>query len=117
MVDMNKAIASAIATGKVVFGANEAIKSAKTGKAQLFIIAANSPIQIRQDIEYYGKLSQIQVVAYDGNNFDLGRACGKRFPVGALTIKNPGDSDILKFAEKPGKDLETGASSVEEFSN
>lgn len=100
MIDVDKAIATAVKTGKVVFGAKEAVRSAKNGKARLILVASNSPPHIHSDLEYYGKLSQIPIVTYKGSNIDLGMACGKRFAVANLTVKEPGDSDILKLAEK-----------------
>lgn len=97
MIDVNKAIATTVKTGKVLFGANNAVKSVKTGKAKLIILAANCPRRVREDIEYYGKLSAIPVIIYNGTSIDLGAVCGKPFTVSALTIKDPGDSDILKL--------------------
>ena len=99
MIDINKAIATTVRTGKVLYGASDAIKGAKMGKAKLFIIAANCSASIREEIEYYCKLSGIPVISYSGTNMDLGTVCGKPFSVSALTIKESGDSDILKLTE------------------
>jgi large subunit ribosomal protein L30e len=114
MIDVDKAIATAVRTGKVVFGANEAIRSAKNGKAKIIVIASNNPPQIRDDLEYYGKLSQVPVVTYRGNRIDLGMVCGKRFAVATLTVKEPGDSDILKWAEKSETEQDITGENVEE---
>lgn len=103
MIDVDKAIGTAVKTGKVQFGANNAIKNAKLGKAQLIVVAANCPKKVRSDIEYYCKLSNVPIYVYNGNSIDLGLACGKPFTVSALTIREPGDSDILKVV-KPAKD-------------
>ena len=100
MIDINKAIATTVRTGKVLYGASDAIKSAKMGKAKLFIIAANCSPSIREEMEYHCRLSGIQVISYSGTNIDLGAVCGKPFSVSALTIKEPGDSDILKLTEE-----------------
>jgi len=99
MGDINKAIASTVKTGKVWFGANNAIKNVKAGKAKLIVIADNCPRNIREDIEYYCKFSNIPIIIYKGTSLDLGAACGKPFMVSALTIREPGDSDILKISE------------------
>lgn len=99
MIDINKAIATTVKTGKVLFGANNAIKNAKIGKARLIIVAANCPQKIREDIAYYCRLSNVPVIIYKGNSIDLGAVCGKPFMVSALTIREPGDSDILRVAE------------------
>jgi len=97
MIDIDKAIATAVKTGKVMFGANEAIKSAKLGRAKLIILASNCPANIRKDIEYYSKLSGVPIFDYKGTSIDLGTLCGKPFVVSALTIREPGDSEILKI--------------------
>ncbi len=99
MIDINKAIATTVRTGKVLFGANNAVKNAKIGKAKLIIVAANCPQKFRGDIEYYCRLSDVPIVIYNGTSIDLGAVCGKPFMVSALTIREPGDSDILKLTE------------------
>jgi len=100
MIDVDKAISTAVKTGKVVLGANEALGSAKAGKARLIFVASNTPVELRENIEYYGKLSEVPVVAYKSNSVDLGMVCGRKFAVTALTVKEAGDSDILKLIEK-----------------
>jgi large subunit ribosomal protein L30e len=99
MIDVNKAIVTTVKTGKVLFGTNNAMNNTKTRKAKLIIVASNCPQKTRGDIEYYSKLSNIPVTIYKGTNIDLGAVCGKPFKVSALTIREPGDSDILKLAE------------------
>jgi len=99
MIDVNKAIATTVKTGKILFGTSNAIKNAKTRRAKLIIVTSNCPQKIREDIEYYCKLSNIPVTIYKGTSIDLGAVCGKSFKVSALTIREPGDSDILKLAE------------------
>lgn len=101
MLDVDKAVASAVKTGKVVLGAREAVRSLKNGKARLIFLTLDSPPQLREDLEYYGRLSNIPVVIYKGNSIDLGLVCGEQFPVVSLTVKEPGDSDILELAKEP----------------
>jgi large subunit ribosomal protein L30e len=99
MTDINKAITTTIKTGKVLFGARSAINNAKIGKAKLIIIVANCPQKTREDIQYYCRLSNIPKIIYNGTSIELGAVCGKPFMVSALTIREQGDSDILKLAE------------------
>ncbi|UCE44577.1 MAG: 50S ribosomal protein L30e [Candidatus Bathyarchaeota archaeon] len=98
-MDFNKAIATAMRTGKVLMGAKSTIESVKAGKAKLIIVAANCPQRTREDIEYYCRLSDIPLIAYNGTSRDMGAACGKPFVVSVLTLRDPGDSDILKLSE------------------
>ena len=99
MIDVNRAIATAAKTGKIQFGASSVLKSAKTKKTKLIIVASNCPQRIREDIEYYCRLSKIPVSIYKGSSLDLGAVCGKPFGVSALSVREPGDSDILKITE------------------
>ena len=99
MIDINKALAMLVKTGKVVFGVNKTLNAARGGKAKLIVVASNCPRSIREDIEYYSKLSNIPSIVYNGSSLDLGMACGKPFMVSALTIKDPGDSKILQLTE------------------
>ena len=99
MIDVDKAIASAVKTGKVAFGTNAALQSAKTGKGKMFILATNCPKDIKEDIEHNSRLSGIPVISYKGTSMDLAEVCKKPFIISALTIKETGDSEILKAAE------------------
>jgi large subunit ribosomal protein L30e len=101
VIDVDKAIAAAVKTGKVSFGANAALQSAKTGKAKLIILAANCPKDIKGDIEYYGKISKVPVMTYKGASMDLAVVCNKPFIISALSIRETGDSEILKVIENP----------------
>ncbi|MCK4952857.1 50S ribosomal protein L30e [Candidatus Bathyarchaeota archaeon] len=99
MIDINKALTMTMKTGKVLFGGNKTLNAARVGKAKLIIVAFNCPKNIREDIEYYSKLSNIPSIVYNGSSLDLGMACGKPFMVSALTIKDPGNSNILQLTE------------------
>jgi large subunit ribosomal protein L30e len=68
--------------------------------AKLILLASNCPQTIKEDIEYYCELSEVPVYIYKGGSSDLGALCGKPFEVSALTIKEPGDSNILKVMEE-----------------
>ena len=100
MIDVNKAITTTAKTGKIQLGASSALKSAKVKKAKLILLASNCPQKIRADIEYYCRLSEVPVSIFKGDSSDLGALCGKPFEVSALTIKEPGDSNILKIMEE-----------------
>jgi large subunit ribosomal protein L30e len=99
MIDVDKAIATAVKTGKVLFGANAALQNAKTGKAKMIILASNCPKDIKEDIEYYCKLSKVPVMTYKGASMDLAAVCNRLFIITALSIRETGDSEILKVKE------------------
>jgi len=41
-------------------------------------------------------LAKTPVHHYNGNNVDLGTACGKLYRVSTLSVLDPGDSDIVR---------------------
>lgn len=114
MIDVNKAIATTVKTGKVLFGANKTVESVKLGRARLVLLAANCPRNTMEDIKYFSRFSNIPVVIYKGNSIDLGAACGKPFMVSALTVREPGDSDILKLGEETKREESTAAEETAE---
>jgi large subunit ribosomal protein L30e len=99
MIDIDKALASAVKTGKVSFGSNTALQNAKTGKAKMIVLAANCPQDIKEQIEYYGEISKVPVISYKGTSMDLAEVCSKLFIISAMCIRETGDSDILKLVE------------------
>lgn len=108
MIDIDKAIAAAVKSGKVSFGAASAVQNAQSGKAKLIILAANAPSNVREDVEYYCKLSKVPLTSYRGSSLDLAATCGKPFTVSALSIREPGDSEILKLTETAETDESSG---------
>ncbi len=108
MIDVDKAVSTAVKTGKVSFGASSAVQNAQTGKVKLIVLASNCPKDIREDVEYYAKLSNVHVITYKGSSLDLAATCGKPFSVSALSIREPGDSEILKLMETNEPDESSG---------
>lgn len=96
MINLNKSIALAVRTGKVLFGAKNALKNAKTGKVRLIIAADNCPQEFLKDLERCCKLSKVPLIVYEGTSKDLGAVCGKPYSVSALAIREPGESDVVK---------------------
>ena len=97
-IDVNKQIQIVVKTGNVALGVKQALEAARFAKAKLIILASNCPEPDRANIIHYAQASSIPVHSYPGTSLDLGSACGKRFVVAALTVKEAGDSDILKLA-------------------
>ena len=108
MIDIDKAIATAVKTGKVTFGTGSALQNAKTGKAKLVVLATNCPSNTRESIERYCKLSDVPFIVFRGSALDLAAVCQRPFIVSALSIREPGDSEILKLTEKTEQEESTG---------
>ncbi|KAL7662718.1 60S ribosomal protein L30 [[Candida] zeylanoides] len=93
--NINAKLGLVIKSGKYTLGYRSVVKSLRTGKAKLVIIAGNTPVLRKSELEYYAMLSKTQVYYFQGGNNELGTVCGKLFRVGVLSILDAGDSDIL----------------------
>ena len=97
--NINARLALVMKSGKVALGYRQTIKTLRNGKSKLVIISGNCPPLRKSEIEYYAMLSKTVVHHYQGNNIDLGTACGKYFRVGCLSITDAGDADISSIEE------------------
>ncbi|CCE86631.1 Piso0_005132 [Millerozyma farinosa CBS 7064] len=93
--NINAKLGLVIKSGKYTLGYKSAVKALRSGKAKLIVIAGNTPILRKSELEYYAMLSKTQVYYFAGGNNELGTVCGKLFRVGTLAILDAGDSDIL----------------------
>ena len=93
-MDINRALRTAISTGKVYFGIEETKKALKKGQAKLIIISSNCPSPF---IDTVGKYKKASTFNFNGTNIELGSACGKPFPVSILTVVKPGKSNIMQL--------------------
>ncbi len=103
--DYARELQMALKTGTVVLGSKRTIKLAKLGKAKLIIVAMNAPPEIKKDLTYYARLSNIPIVEFPGTNMELGAICGKPFSVAALAIVDPGQSSIVELVKERGKEV------------
>ncbi|ENN96816.1 50S ribosomal protein L30e [Methanocaldococcus villosus KIN24-T80] len=94
-MDVNKAIRTAVDTGKVILGSRRTLKYLKHGEGKLVIIAGNVPKELEEDVKYYAKLSNIPVYQHNLTSLELGAVCGKPFPVSTLLIIDEGLSNIM----------------------
>uniref|UniRef100_A0A0A9Y7T0 Large ribosomal subunit protein eL30 n=1 Tax=Lygus hesperus TaxID=30085 RepID=A0A0A9Y7T0_LYGHE len=92
---INAKLALAMKSGKYTLGAKSTMKKLRNGLCQAVIMSSNCPSVLRAQIEYYSLLSKCIVYTHNGNNNDLGTACGRLFPISVLSIIDPGDSDIV----------------------
>ena len=99
-MDFNRQINIALKTGKTEFGCRNALTAAKQGKAKMIILASNCPEEYKNEILRDAKKSGIFTYTYDGTSMELGSVCGKPFIVAAITVREAGNSEILKLAEK-----------------
>lgn len=105
--NLNKARESIISSlslvtksGKYSLGIEQTLKTLRAGKAKLVILASNIAPTQKSLIEYYAMLSQCDILTFDGDNVDLGTACGKYFRSSVITIIDAGESEILKMIKQ-----------------
>jgi large subunit ribosomal protein L30e len=94
--NLNAHLALVMKSGKYTMGYKSALKNLRKAKAKLIIISNNAPLLRKSEIEYYAMLSKTTVHHYNGNNVELGTACGKYFGCGVVSIIDAGDSEILR---------------------
>ena len=92
---MNSRIKLVMKSGKAILGYKSGLKSLRTGKAKMVLIASNCPPLRKSEVEYLAMLAKTQVHHYSGDNTELGTACGKLFNCSVVSIIDAGDSDIL----------------------
>ena len=83
-MDIARQLKQGISTGTVLFGQRQTISACNKGDARLVLVAANCP-----DIPVH------RVIMV---NRQLGAACAKPFPVSALCVVDPGQSDLLTLS-------------------
>merc|ERR1712173_464358 len=93
---INARLALVMKSGKYVLGYKQTLKTLRSGKAKLVIVASNTPPLRKSEIEYYAMLAKTGVHHYNGNNIELGTACGRYYRCCTLAITDPGDSDIIR---------------------
>lgn len=93
------AIRLAVESGKTDFGARTGIMAGLLGKAKIFVVASNTPADIKNKISEYAKKAGIPVIEFPGNTIELGSVCGKPFSVSVLSVYDEGNSNIMELAK------------------
>lgn len=96
-MDINKALKTAVTTGKVLFGFDQTMKALSAKKAKLIIVSSNCP---DKHITQIKENKAIPFHRFSGTNIELGSACGKPFSVSVLSVLNEGESEILVLGTK-----------------
>jgi large subunit ribosomal protein L30e len=97
---LTAAVRLAVESGKVDFGARSGIAASADGKAKLFVVANNTPIEIRTKVEGSAKATKVPVIEFEGSSVELGSVCGKPFPVSVVSIFEEGSSNIMELVKK-----------------
>ena len=90
-MDINRALRTAVLTGRVHLGKQQTVKSLRKNEVKLVIAAYNCTAKALEELKDFKAPRFI----FPGNNLELGSACGKPFPVSMVSILDPGESNIL----------------------
>jgi len=90
--DLEKVLRTVIKKGKFIIGAKEVSRSIKGSK--VIIYSSSLPKDWISEVVNTCKSLSIPFIEFKGTPEDLGRICGRPFPVSAISIKSPGEGDI-----------------------
>tara|TARA_Y100001970_G_scaffold91485_2_gene115362 strand:+ start:3367 stop:3663 length:297 start_codon:yes stop_codon:yes gene_type:complete len=94
-MDLGRNLKQGLNTGKMLFGQRETMGACDKGEARLVIVAANCPEDFIDSMsESHPNITMHRVGLV---NRQLGAACAKPFPVSALCVIDPGQSDLLSL--------------------
>lgn len=77
-------IKKTVKEGKAVIGTDLVIKSLKLAKLSKVFLTLNVPADVKEDIEHYSKLSNVEVISLQVPNDELGTLCKKPFSISVL---------------------------------
>jgi large subunit ribosomal protein L30e len=92
---INSQLALVMKSGKTKLGYKSVISAIRSGSAKAIILSNNLSVLRKSQLEYLAVLAKVKTIAYNGNNSDLGTACGKLYRISCMCVADPGDSDIL----------------------
>jgi len=104
MIDFDKHLKIAVKSGTIEFGIKHVMKVSKSGKSKLLIISSDCPEQYKNAVVTNSKSAGIPIYFYHGTSLDMGIACEKPFMISALSVKNEGNSEILKLVDSKNVD-------------
>ncbi|MBT3641027.1 MAG: 50S ribosomal protein L30e [Euryarchaeota archaeon] len=96
-MDLIRQLKQGMNTGTVLFGQRQAMSACSKGDARMILVAANCPVNYISDLKNnHPDVAVHQVMMV---NRQLGAACAKPFPVSALCIVDPGQSELLTLPQ------------------
>jgi len=85
MKDAISEIKSLMEQKKLTVGTEETIKNLKAGKAKKVFVCSNPSRELKDDLDYYGKVSGVEIIHLDIPNDELGTICRKPFAIAVLS--------------------------------
>ena len=95
-MDLSRQLKTAINTGDLPFGQNQASDASANGDAKLIIFAVNCPQDYIDGLR--ARHPDVPMHRTDLVNRELGAACAKPFPVSTICVRGEGGSELLSLA-------------------
>ena len=92
-MDLSRQLKTAINTGDLTFGQNQASDACANGDAKLIIFAVNCPQDYIDGLR--ARHPDVPMHRTDLVNRELGAACAKPFPVSTICVLGEGGSELL----------------------
>lgn len=86
-------------TGNIVYGTQSTIRELQKGTPQIVLVARYGKRSTIKRLKYFCKISNVPSFMFPGDVRELGEACERPHVISALSILDPGASDILKLEE------------------
>jgi len=94
-MDLSRQLKTAIKTGNLTFGQNQASDACANGEAKLLIFSVNCPQKYIDDLR--ARHPDVSMHRTDLVNRELGPACAKPFPISTICVLSEGDSELLSL--------------------
>jgi ribosomal protein L30E len=82
-----KLIRSKISDSKALIGADRTLKALRSKGLEKVFLAKNCPQTIKEDVEKFAKMANVDVVVLDQDNEELGVICKKTFFISVIGIE------------------------------
>ena len=100
MSDLSSDIRLAVDSGKTSLGVNSVLDSIKKNTAKIIVVTSKNKPEDLREIGHTAKIAGVDVLKFDGDSMQLGAVCGKPYSVAALSVIEPGNSNILNAGYK-----------------
>lgn len=88
-----------VETGKIVVGLRKNIKEILLGNVKAVIYASNIPKENLENIRKFASVSNIPAFQFKGGSLELGRLCGRPYPISVIGVYDEGESNLEKLAQ------------------
>jgi ribosomal protein L30E len=71
----------------LIVGTEETLKGLRSGEITKVFLAVNAPDEVRETIQHYAEIEEVEIVDAGVHNDELGDICKKPFSIAVLGLK------------------------------